>query len=182
MVSQSQNPKKSLKAEIISLLSNIGSHFEEDELPDIFEEDPEKLKVYYLLKILDVISDHIVALRERFGTHALFRMIMETVYNSPSNDTLEVLANHFEELLPGNEEEFGTIHFKEYLSDPDVDFWKRFLLLVNLSPRYSEILRGIFGDYGIFSVMALLQSLGEGKVNSIIFREIFGQIDSMKEK
>lgn len=172
------NEKKSdieLQGRIKDFISRITrTEFTDDEIPDIFN-DEEKLRTYYAGKVLELISDRVAKIKNERGDSFVYRLIMESVLHNESPEVLELLKAHFEDLLPGNEEEYGTVDFDEYIDQP-LDSWDRFMLAVGISPRYKAVLQDLFGDFGLVSIAALLQSLSEGKLSAFAFHNLIREL------
>jgi hypothetical protein len=148
----------------------------DDDLPDIMKEDPEKLKVYYSLLVLDLLADKVYKLRKERGVDFVYRLLHNAAIGELDEDTREVMKANFEDLLLGNEDEFKTINFEEFLASAET--WDRVLLALGVSPRFRNVLELLFGDFGIISVIALIRTLSEGVILPFTFYQINRDLSS----
>lgn len=160
------DPGETPEGRIKRFISRItGDEFSLENLEDIFEQDPSKLFVVYIYKILDLISEQITNIRNKYSVDQVYSSLISAVLRRDDDFTKDIMQDHFEELLPGNEDYFKTTDFEDYYAADSTGMWERVLLFLGLHPKYSDILEKYFGDNGLISLFLLLQSLATGDVN-----------------
>lgn len=162
-----------LEASIRKYLSRItGEPFLEDGIPDLFKDDPSKAYMIYIFKLLDLLADEIKKLVKQHGADAVTKSLYAAALGQKNALADQLMRDHFEELLPGQEELFGTLNYDEYIRDPSVGMWERVLLLIGVSPKYADIMERYFGDFGLVSLASFIKALATGEIDfSIVMQE-----------
>lgn len=166
---------ETLEGKIRRYISQMGEEkFLDDGIPDLFRDDPEQLFTVYLFKIFDLINSRIEALRRQHGAQAIQRALIDAALGATDNElAISLMKNHFEELLPGQEEIFGTTSFDEYINADSTSLWDRVLLFIGVSPKYKELIKRYFGEDGLVSLAIFLQALATGRIDiSLALREL----------
>lgn len=174
---------ETLEGKIKHYLAKVNDRpFLDDGIPDLFKNDPEKAYILYLFKLLDLLASNVNRLVRSYGTDAVYRSLIQAALGGEDKLTEQIMRDHFEELLPGQEDIFGTVHFDEYIHADSTGMWERVLLFLGVSPKYADILSRYFGDYGLVSLGLLIKALATGEIDFDIIMQEFLPLEETKNK